>query len=769
MTAMTQPPRAELGVGADPLPNESYPRAALLVNVGTPEAPDSASVGRYLAEFLSDPFVIQLPWPARWLQPRLARLMARRRAPRSAEKYQSIWTAEGSPMRVIMGQQAAALAKALPPGWKVFTAMRYGRPDIAGVIDEITALGIEELVVVPLYPQFSRTTTGTVIRELYSVLKRRGAHINVTARTSWYNDAGYTNAQARLIADFAAEHDLDPQNAVLLYSAHGLPVAYIERGDPYADQVRRSIELVTARLGWPVERTRVAFQSRMGPAAWLKPDTEEALAQLAAEGEKRVLVCPISFVVDCLETLEEIDLRYQRRFGALGGQMYRCGALNANGHFITALKNLVVRGPRAVTSWAEHPLVKPAGRETVQCETRAPLEGLFMVGVSLESRLGPGCGPKLVFSDAGQLSCTKRSHGEVHAFLAGLRADGGVAEAMIWNTCHRFEFYGWLKDGAAERACTIARIRRELLGDVDGRLQVNILFGAQTWRHLMRTVIGLNSGLPGDKDVVAQFQSAYQLAERAGTAGARLRALVGEATALAQSAQAETAWGQESPGYCYAAIARLQRVLDVRLANCRHVVVGGSATSRSVLRALAEHFGVQERNTTLVYRSHQGGQTKLLRKAIGNGRRVRVDSYEAGAVLDAIADADIVYFGIDREQPVLTADVLRGVRDFAVRPLTIVDFNTAGSTAGLETLPGVRCWTAAQLEAEVAVFADELCAREQFPRIVREAEAWVERRAPRATATGLDLPCAKDGPLVNPRCGECGRGLRELLGLEQTA
>lgn len=749
-------------------PEKPCSHAVLLVNVGTPDGPDPASVRRYLTEFLGDPFVIQLPWFMRWFQPRLARLIAHRRAPHSAEKYQSIWTPQGSPLRVIMEEQAAKLGKQLPPNWQVFMGMRYGRPSITEAIDAIVARGIEELVVVPLYPQFSQTTTGTVIHELYSALKRRGVHVNVNARTSWYNDGGYTNAQARLIADYAAKHGLSPQTTILLYSAHGLPITYIERGDPYADQVRHSIELVTERLGWPKDRTRVAYQSRMGPKAWLKPDTEVMLTQLAQEGEKSVLVCPVSFAVDCLETLEEIDLRYRKHFEALGGRLYRCPALNADNNFIAAMKNLVVRGPRPVVSWAGHSLLKLHSTTAPPSASSSSLPGLFMVGVSLESRLGLGCGPRLVFSDTEELRCAKRSHEEVQAFLTQMHTEGVVPEAMIWNTCHRFEFYGWLKDDEANHVCTIARIRRELLGDLDGRLRVNVLFGADAWRHMMRTVIGLNSGLPGDRDIVEQFQNAYQLAERAGMAGPRLQALVAEACAVAESSRSETTWGRESPGYCYAAIARLQRALGGKLANSRHVVIGGSATSRSVLQALFDQFEVHECDATLIYRTHQGGQTKLLRKVIGNGRRLRVDSYKTRGVLNAIADADIVYFGVDRDEPILTAEELTGLRDLVATPLTIMDFNTAGSTKGLDNLPGVNLWDAPRIEVEVAAFADEMCAREHFPGIVREVEDWVEQRAPQSGSMPPDLPCIQNGQVVNPRCSECGRGLPELMGLEQT-
>lgn len=739
------------------------PRAVLLVNVGTPDAADVAAVRRYLEEFLSDPYVIQLPRTLRWLQRPLARLIAWRRAPAAARRYGRIWTGRGSPLRSIMEDQAAALAALLPKGYRVFTAMRYGRPSIAQAVAAVAAAGIDELVVVPLYPQFSQTTTGTVVQELYRVLQSSGAHINVAARTSWYDDAGYTNAQARRIADFAAEHQLRPDRTILLYSAHGLPVSYIERGDPYAGQVQRSMALLTQRLGWPVERTTLAFQSRFGPAQWLRPSTVDVLDGLAARGERQVLLCPMSFAVDCLETLEEIDLHYKPRFEARGGRLYRCPALNTYAHFINALKNLVLRGPRPIAQWnGNHMPLIPARRDVrPQPAVDRQLDRFFMVGVSLASRIGPGAGPRLVFAAPQTLQCVRKPHDEVQAFLQKLPAAGRVPEALVWNTCHRFECYGWT-DG---RECPIADIRRDLLGD-DGARPVNVLFGADAWHHLMRTIIGLNSGLPGDKDIVDQFASALQMAERCGTAGPRLTTLVDDALTLARETHAQTAWGRATVGYCYATIDRLARQLNRRLANLRHVVIGGSATSRSVLRALFDHFAVRENDTTLVYRAHQGGQAKQLRSAIGNGRRMRTDSYATPQVLNAIADADVVYYGIDAHEPVLTGEQLRELRDFTARPLVILDFNTAGSTRGVEQLSGVTLWNAARLDSEVETFAAELVGREQFPELVAEAEAWVTARAPQ-NGPGASGPagraCVRDEQTGVVRCDTCGRDLRELV------
>jgi hypothetical protein len=176
-----------------------------------------------------------------------------------------------------------------------------------------------------------------------------------------------------------------------------------------------------------------------------------------------------------------------------------------------------------------------------------------------------------------------------------------------------------------------------------------------------------------------------------------------------------------------------------------------------VLETLYGHFGVKEPSVTLVYRAHQGGQMKLLRKAVGHGRRLRVGSYTERAVLDAIADADIVYYGIDRDDPVLAAEMLAGLRDFNERTLFIVDFNTAGSTAGLDQIPGVTVFDAGLLDREVEIFADTLVSRDEFPQIVQEAEAWIEQHAPEGIVPTMGLPCAGTASNGALQCARCGK------------
>ncbi|MEE9296277.1 MAG: ferrochelatase, partial [Phycisphaerae bacterium] len=524
------------------------------------------------------------------------------------------------------------------------------------------------------------------------------------------------------------------------------------------------------------------FQSRLGPTRWLGPDTKERLAELAEMGEKRVLVCPISFTVDCLETLEEIGLRYREILAAKGGQLYLCPCLNTYKPFIAALKNLVLHGSQPMTSWgcgtgfpagqvtgwkACPTLLSSASVDESEMETTdADLKSLVMIGASLPNRVGTGRGPRLHYSDPDELCCVKKSHEEVHAFLEKIRAEGSVREAFVWNTCHRFEFYGWLKnpEDVPDRECVIGRTWHQLFPEVPDALRVNVLFESQAWHHLMRTVAGLNSGLPGDRDVTAQLQTAQRLADHAGTGGPRSRRLVERAVAMERELRNETAWGRYDPGYCLAAFSRIRKATGLKPAECRYTAIGGSTTSRSVLEMLSDAFDVPKRQMTIVYRGHKGGQMKLLRAAIGNGKRVRVQSYGEPAVIRAIAQSDVVFFGTDRDEPVLDAQSLRQARDFTQRPLIIIDFNTFGSTSGVETIEGVTVWKADRLEQEVGAYADAMCAQEDFIHAAREADAWIESRMPELSTPYFEPPCKRAGGASPPVCRHCQQSNADEVG-----
>lgn len=725
-------------------PPERLRRASiLLINLGTPQGPDTSSVRRYLAEFLSDPDVIQLPRGLGWLNGFLGRLIARFRAGGSAQMYRRIWTDRGSPLRIHTEEQVEALRKTLPSGWCVHYAMRYGRPSIDDAIGAIESSDVEELIIVPMYPHYSGPTTGTALRVLHKRLARFGHRMHVTIRTSWYDDAGYIHAQADRISRFAASRQLTPEDTFLLFSAHGLPECYVARGDPYVQHVERSVELVRRWLAWPQRRAGLAYQSILGPVRWLRPYTDETMIKRARSGERRILVCPISFTADCLETLEEINLRYRELVEQAGAELHLCPALNAYPPFINALKNLALRGARpiVVPTPERAEKIKPVLDGWVLCEPageRYETDALVMIGASLRGRLGPGRGPPLDYSTPDGFRRVKRSQCEVPEVLRSILADTPIEEAWLWNTCQRIELYGRLdgKEAAGGRADVIRGVCRHLFGrEGSDDVRVNALWGVDARHHLLRTAAGLNSDLPGERDIVEQLQAAHRLASRAGTAGGFTDRLIADTLAREGRVRLDTEWGRFHPDYTYAALNRIIESSGLRLEECRIVVIGGSTTSAGVLHTFMERFEVPSRQVTLLYRGHRrGGQTKILRKAIGQGRRIRVQSYQELAVQRAIAEADVVVFGVDRDEPVLTAEQLRGPRDRQSRPLAVFDFNLFGSTVDLDTILGVTLYDAPRLEAEVAAFADRMCASRRFSQAVQAAEAWLQEHGPKRQA-----------------------------------
>ncbi|MFH1418212.1 MAG: ferrochelatase [Planctomycetota bacterium] len=736
-----------------PLTATRQRRAVLLLHLGMPDAPDPRSVRRYLAEVLSDPEVTRLPRGLRWLNPALGRLLARVRSARMSEEYRRIWSlsglrsnatssaGSGLPLPTIAQEQASALESKLPGGMRVFSAMRHGRPGIAEALRQVEALGIESVVAVSMYPQQSGTTTLTAVRELYRQISLADCRLDVTVRSIWYDDAGYINAQSRLIHEFAETHGLTPENTHLVYSVRSLPVSCVDRGDPYMDQIHRTAALVSRRLGWPSDRTLIGYQGGGGSLKWLRPTTTEVLADLSRAGEKQVLVCPLSFTTDCLETLGEIHIRYRAQFENDGGRFFVCPALNVFEPFIAALRNLVIHDRHPVSfHGAEAGLLTRSPRsDAPQEDISAAIESLVMVGMSLGSRLGEGRGPSVAHADAEDLRSIKKSQCDAPEMLRAICGNGTVREGLLWNTCRRFEFYGWF-DGAvdeAARAETVSNVRSRFFAN-NGRPDpstVNVLRGADAWHYLMRTAAGLNSGLPGEREVLEQLLAAQRLAERAGTAGPMTSSLLAELTKQQTRLREQTDWGRYEAGYCYAALSQIVEKTGVVLSDCRCVVIGGSTTSCGILETLAERFGVSRRRLTLLHRGHgQGGHLKMLRKAIGNGRRIRVQKYSEKVVLEAIAGADVVFFGLDRKESLLDAEQIRGSRDFAVRPFTIIDFNTFGSTTGLEDLDGIRLWTAEDLEAAVAAYSDEMCGSGDFATAVEAAESWIREHIPSSSA-----------------------------------
>ncbi|MHC4218148.1 MAG: ferrochelatase [Planctomycetota bacterium] len=621
--------------------------------------------------------------------------------------------------------QAAALESKLPEGMRVFAAACHGRPTIVETLERIDALGLEAVIAVSMHPPYSRATTLPLARELYRQVEQVRFRMDVTMRGVWYDDVGYINAHARLLHEHARRHDLTPATTHLVYAALPIPAAHVDEGDPYLDHVHRTAELVGRRLGWPADRSTLGYLDRPDGSDGLRPTMTDVLGELSRAGEQKILVCPLGFTTVCPE------------IQATGVQLYPCPGLDEYEPFLAALRNLVLHGrhPASFGSTAASLMAAERQRRAEAAGDEAPLESLVMVGMSLGGRLGAGRGPAVAAADAEALRRVKQRQCDVPEMLRGVCRDVAVREAWIWNTCRRFEFYGWLKTSAdeAERDDVIALIRRQLFSPGGGEPApaVNVLDGAEAWHYLMRTAAGLNSGLPGEREILQQLGAAHRLARRAGTAGPLTDRLLAEVSNHEACLREQTEWGRYTPSYCHAAITGIEGALGRALSDCRCVVIGGSTTSCGVIEALAERFAVPRRQITLLHRGHgHDGHLKMLRKAIGSGRRRRVHKYDAKLVIDAIADADAVFIGLDRREPVLDAERIRACRDFAARPLAIVDFNMFGSAPELGGVEGVRVWFAAELEQAAAAFADGMCGTPAFTRAAEAAEAWIRDHLP---------------------------------------
>lgn len=324
--------------------NEGEPQSGagrigvLLVNLGTPEAATPAAVRRYLAEFLHDYRVVDMP---RWLWcPILHGIILPLRSAKVARNYQRIWQAGGSPLMVYSKQLADALQHHLPD-LDVRLAMRYGQPSVASVMRELRSRGMTRLLVLPLYPQYSASTTGAVFDAVNAELARWRRLPSVRTIADYHDDPGWLDA---LEARVRAHWDLHGRADLLLISLHGLPQRFIRAGDPYAWQCQAGARLLAQRLGLSDAHWQLSYQSRVGREPWLLPATDNTLKELAGSGVKTVdVICP-GFAVDCLETLEEIAIQNAELFVAAGGKELRyISALNDQPGHVAALAALLHR------------------------------------------------------------------------------------------------------------------------------------------------------------------------------------------------------------------------------------------------------------------------------------------------------------------------------------------------------------------------------------------------------------------------------------------
>jgi protoporphyrin/coproporphyrin ferrochelatase len=313
--------------------------AVLLVNLGTPDAPTASAVRRYLAEFLHDYRVVAM---SRWLWcPILHGIILPLRGPKVAKKYAEIWMPGGSPLAVHTRELAAAMQDRMP-GQRVTYAMRYGNPSMIDTVAALRAEGVRGIVVLPLYPQYSTTTTASVVDKV-DVLECDYDEDELRFDTveDYHRDPAWVAAVA---ASIRAHWDANGRGERLMFSFHGIPQRLVDAGDPYRDQSQASVDAIVAALGIPQEDAMLTFQSRFGREPWLQPYTDHVLKALGAQGVKRIdVVCP-GFAVDCLETLEEITIQNAELFREAGGEALRyIPCLNASPAHADALVALAQR------------------------------------------------------------------------------------------------------------------------------------------------------------------------------------------------------------------------------------------------------------------------------------------------------------------------------------------------------------------------------------------------------------------------------------------
>ena len=309
----------------------------LLINLGTPDAPEPAAVRRYLAEFLTDPRVIEIP---QWLwRPILHGIVLRLRPKKSAHAYRQVWTEEGSPLAAITRRQAQALAERLGGDVRVDYAMRYGNPGIASAVERMVSAGCDRILAAPLYPQYCAATTASAQDALYAAVASMRRQPTLRTLPPYHDDPLYIRALKTSVERQLAQLDFEPQR--LLLSFHGMPQRTLELGDPYHCHCQKTARLLGEQLA--IE-TDTAFQSRFGRAKWLEPATDKVLADYPGRGVKRIAIAAPGFSADCVETLEELEIRGRDTFMEAGGERFaRLDCLNDSAEGMHMLEGLVRR------------------------------------------------------------------------------------------------------------------------------------------------------------------------------------------------------------------------------------------------------------------------------------------------------------------------------------------------------------------------------------------------------------------------------------------
>lgn len=312
-----------------PSPSSSIPNkniGVLLVNLGTPDHPTPKALRRYLAEFLSDPRLVELPrW--QWL-PILYGFILPWRPRMSAKKYQTIWTEEGSPLLVISQNQAKKLQALLPKNYKVALAMRYGYPSLELGLTKLIEKGVDEIIIFPLYPQYSAVSTGTVMDKVGEILRTKRYFPALRILNAYYANPLYIKAcQERILETIASGTAASPPVLLadldkIVLSYHGIPQAMVDKGDPYYEHCFKTTELIAKQMALPLEKFETVFQSRFGKEEWIKPYASSFFREAPKNNIKNIAVfCP-GFSADCLETLEEMADENYEEFMNAGGERY---------------------------------------------------------------------------------------------------------------------------------------------------------------------------------------------------------------------------------------------------------------------------------------------------------------------------------------------------------------------------------------------------------------------------------------------------------------
>jgi ferrochelatase len=311
----------------------------LLIQLGTPDAPTRSALKVYLKQFLSDRRVIEAPRLLWWMI--LHGVILRKRPAESAEKYQRIWDpATGSPLMHYTKRQAELLQQALP-NVPVRFGMQVGNPPVERVVNEMIAQGVDRILALPMYPQYSATTTASATDVLFSALMKIRRVPAVRVVPPYHEHPAYLDAFATIVHEELAKLPFTPEHYV--YSFHGLPQSYAKKGDPYPAHVVRTTRGLQERLRLPRGKWSQTYQSRFGRAAWLKPYTDDVLERLAKKGVRKVFVMLPGFTVDCLETIDEIGHESAEHFKAAGGEvLHACRCLNDHPAWISAMRRILL-------------------------------------------------------------------------------------------------------------------------------------------------------------------------------------------------------------------------------------------------------------------------------------------------------------------------------------------------------------------------------------------------------------------------------------------